>query len=93
MYRLFIALVFLAAEIAAPRAGELRSGYQDASPQTQGMQDDDTVNPGFLWVETGKALWSEPAGGAFAMLVDCNRSFPVAHSLAASSPGSRMATV
>lgn len=72
MYRLFIALVFLAAEIAAPRAGELRSGYQDASPQTQGMQDDDTVNPGFLWVETGKALWSEPAGGAKRSCASCH---------------------
>ncbi len=26
------------------------------------MQDDDTQNPAFLWVEQGRALWTQPAG-------------------------------
>jgi sulfur-oxidizing protein SoxA len=42
-------------------AGERRSGYDDASPETRAMQDDDAANPAFLWVKQGEALWSEPA--------------------------------
>jgi sulfur-oxidizing protein SoxA len=43
-------------------AGDRRSGYDDASPETRAMQDDDAANPAFLWVLQGEALWSEPAG-------------------------------
>jgi sulfur-oxidizing protein SoxA len=44
-------------------AGERRSGYDDASPETRAMQDDDAANPAFLWVTQGEALWSEPENG------------------------------
>ena len=35
------------------------SGYEDASPAVRAMQDDDTVNPGMLWVQQGQGLWAE----------------------------------
>jgi sulfur-oxidizing protein SoxA len=58
MRRLAAALLCLATPaIAAPR-----SGYDDASPATQAMQDDDSANPGFLWVQQGEAIWRDRAG-------------------------------
>jgi sulfur-oxidizing protein SoxA len=35
------------------------SGYDDASPAVQAMQDDDTANPAMLWVQQGAALWNQ----------------------------------
>ena len=43
-----------AVAVAAPR-----SGYDDASPPVRAMQDDDTTNPGFLWVQQGEAVWAD----------------------------------
>jgi sulfur-oxidizing protein SoxA len=58
-------LVLAAVLVTSGAAAEKRSGYQDASPETRAMQDDDAANPGFLWVQQGEALWSQrPAGGA-----------------------------
>lgn len=37
----------------------LISGYNYSEPSTQEMQDDDFLNPGFLWVERGKKIWTE----------------------------------
>ncbi len=59
-------------------AGEKRSGYQDASPETRAMQDDDASNPGFLWVQQGEALWSERTGSAGRSCGDCHGAAPVA---------------
>jgi len=53
-------------------AAEPRSGYQDASPATRAMQDDDTSNPGFLWVQQGEAIWHEPSGSAAKSCADCH---------------------
>ena len=50
-----------AAEI--PQA-ERRSGYSFMAPDTKAMQDDDTANPGMLWVLDGEALWKRKAGAA-----------------------------
>jgi L-cysteine S-thiosulfotransferase len=58
MKRLFV----LAAALLLIGAGDRRSGYDDASPETRAMQDDDAANPAFLWVKQGEALWSEAAG-------------------------------
>ena len=33
------------------------SGYFFAEPSTQNIQDDDFINPGFIWVERGKKIW------------------------------------
>ena len=38
-------------------AKDLISGYYFSEPSTQKIQDDDFLNPGFIWVEHGKALW------------------------------------
>ena len=40
-----------------------RSGYADHEPETRAMQDDDTANPGMLWVLEGEALWSAEGRG------------------------------
>ncbi len=58
--------------IAAGGTAEKRSGYQDASPETRAMQDDDASNPGFLWVQQGEALWSQRAGSAAHSCADCH---------------------
>ena len=57
-------------------AAEKRSGYQDASPETRAMQDDDASNPGFLWVKQGEALWSQPAGNTGRSCADCHGAAP-----------------
>ena len=43
---------------------ERRSGYEFMSRETRAMQDDDTANPGMLWVLDGEALWKRKAGAA-----------------------------
>jgi sulfur-oxidizing protein SoxA len=66
--------------LALPQAmaQEKRSGYQDASPQTQAMQDDDTANPGFLWVQQGEALWSNRSVPEQRSCADCHGMAAVA---------------
>jgi sulfur-oxidizing protein SoxA len=60
------------AVIAAGETAEKRSGYQDASPETRAMQDDDASNPGFLWVQQGESLWSQRTGSAAHSCADCH---------------------
>lgn len=55
----------------APDAGR-RSGFDFMAPETQGLQRDDTANPGMLWVMEGEALWQEPAGSAGASCAGCH---------------------
>jgi L-cysteine S-thiosulfotransferase len=59
----------LAADIAPE---ERRSGYDFASPETRQMQDDDTANPGMLWVLQGEALWAKRVGSAGRSCQDCH---------------------
>jgi sulfur-oxidizing protein SoxA len=42
------------------------------SPQTRAMQDDDTANPGLLWVLEGAALWGRKTGAAGRACADCH---------------------
>ena len=60
------------ASLVVLAATEKHSGYQDASPETRAMQDDDTSNPGFLWVQQGESLWSERTGSAGRSCADCH---------------------
>ena len=53
-------------------AGERRSGYDDMSAESRAMQDDDTANPGMLWVLDGETLWRRPAGSAGKACADCH---------------------
>ena len=57
--RLLLAVLLL---VAAPAHGEdRRSGYSFMTPETRAMQDDDSTNPGSLWVLDGEALWQSNA--------------------------------
>jgi L-cysteine S-thiosulfotransferase len=58
-------------------AVEKHSGYDDASPDTRAMQDDDASNPAFLWVQQGEALWSEGTTGGGRSCADCHGAAPV----------------
>jgi sulfur-oxidizing protein SoxA len=52
--------------------GERRSGYSFMAPDTQAIQDDDTANPGMLWVLDGEKLWNNKAGAAGKACADCH---------------------
>ena len=58
-----------AAEI--PQA-ERRSGFSFMTSDTQSMQNEDTANPGMLWVLDGEALWSGKAGASGKACADCH---------------------
>jgi sulfur-oxidizing protein SoxA len=67
----------LAFAVSLASAGEIplserRSGFDDMSRETQAMQQDDTANPGMLWVLEGEALWSGKAGPAGRSCGDCH---------------------
>jgi L-cysteine S-thiosulfotransferase len=66
---LLIAASAFAAEI--PPA-DRRSGYDFMKPDTKAMQDEDTANPGMLWVLDGEALWKRKAGTAGKACADCH---------------------
>jgi sulfur-oxidizing protein SoxA len=66
---LLAALPAVAAEI--PLA-ERRSGYDLMRAETRKMQDDDTSNPGMLWVLEGQGHWSRKAGAADKSCADCH---------------------
>jgi sulfur-oxidizing protein SoxA len=53
---------------------ERRSGYSFMTPDTRAMQDDDTANPGMLWVLDGEALWKRRAGSADKACADCHNA-------------------
>jgi L-cysteine S-thiosulfotransferase len=59
----------LAAEIPLT---ERKSGYEFMGRETRAMQDDDTTNPGMLWVLDGEALWGRKEGAAGKSCADCH---------------------
>ena len=58
-----MAMAASAFAVEAPPA-DRKSGYDFMSRETRAMQDDDTANPGLLWVLEGETLWSRKAGAA-----------------------------
>src|SRR5215472_355664 len=64
-----VAAVASAAEIAP---ADRRSGYDFEGPETRAMQDDDTENPGMLWVGQGESLWGTKAGAVALSCADCH---------------------
>ena len=74
--RLLIALSIVALTGASFAAeiplADRRSGYDQMGPQTQAMQDDDTANPGMLWVLDGEALWNRAEGAAGKSCASCH---------------------
>jgi len=69
-----VAMLLMAGAISATEIpqGERRSGYSFMTPETQAMQDDDTSNPGMLWVLDGEALWKRKVGSANKACADCH---------------------
>ena len=61
-----------AATTLAAAPDERRSGYDFAGGEIRAMQDDDTANPGSLWVLQGEALWSKPVGADGRACADCH---------------------
>jgi sulfur-oxidizing protein SoxA len=51
---------------------ERKSGYDFMARETRAMQDDDTANPGMLWVLDGEALWNREAGAAAKSCAGCH---------------------
>jgi L-cysteine S-thiosulfotransferase len=66
------AVLGVAALAAGIAPDERRSGYDFAGAEIRAMQDDDTANPGMLWVSQGEALWAERAGAAGRSCADCH---------------------
>src|SRR3977135_1603484 len=71
--------LLIAADIAASPLsaneipqGERRSGYSFMSQDTQAMQNDDTNNPGMLWVLDGDEVWKSQAGPTGKACADCH---------------------
>jgi sulfur-oxidizing protein SoxA len=72
------ALAAVSLAVAAPAfAGEIprserRPGYDFMSRETRAMQDDDSANPGMLWVLEGEGLWNRKSGAALRSCADCH---------------------
>lgn len=73
-----VAMSLAALTVASPLsadeipASERRSGFSFMTPETQGMQNDDTANPGLLWAKDAEALWSSRANAAEKSCADCH---------------------
>jgi sulfur-oxidizing protein SoxA len=50
-----------------------QSGYETMGPDTRAMQDDDTANPGSLWLLDGEALWTKKTGTANKACRECHK--------------------
>jgi sulfur-oxidizing protein SoxA len=74
------AVITVLALLVAPclvEAGEIpqaerRSGSSFMAPDTKTMQDDDTANPGMLWVMEGESLWAKKDGASDKACADCH---------------------
>ena len=51
---------------------ERRSGFAVMGRETQAMQQDDTANPGMLWVREGEEAWGRKAGPADLSCAGCH---------------------
>src|SRR5262249_16666772 len=69
----FATAVLSATAIAAeiPLA-DRKSGYEFMARETRAMQDDDTANPGMLWVLDRVPLWNRKEGTAAKSCADCH---------------------
>jgi sulfur-oxidizing protein SoxA len=54
-----------------------KPGVTFQTPETQALQADEAANPGMLWVETGSALWSAPAGAENRSCATCHQDATV----------------
>ena len=65
------ALLTAGAAFAEIPQAERRSGYDFMKPDTKAMQDDETANPGMLWVLDGETLWKRKLGAPNTAGADC----------------------
>lgn len=72
--------------LAVPAQAEPRSGYADAGPATRAMQDDDSANPAFLWVQQGESLWSTAPADGGKSCADCHGAPAALRGVAARYP-------
>jgi sulfur-oxidizing protein SoxA len=57
-------------------ADKRSSTYEQMSADTKAMQDEDTANPGMLWVLDGEAAWRTRTGAAGRSCADCHGEAP-----------------
>jgi sulfur-oxidizing protein SoxA len=75
-----IAAALIAAAIASSLVAtefpqrQRRSGYSFMGPDTRAMQDEDTANPGMLWVLDGETLWKDKNNAAGTACADCHNA-------------------
>ena len=69
---MFLALHASAAFAADIPLADRKSGYEFMGRETRAMQDDDTANPGMLWVLDGEDLWNRKDGNAGKSCADCH---------------------
>ena len=67
-----LALAAVTAAVAEIVPEARRSGDDFASPEIRAMQNDETANPGMLWVLQGETLWAGKAGAAARSCQDCH---------------------
>ncbi len=72
-----------AAEIAPDQR---RSGSTFMAPETRAMQDDDTSNPGMLWVLDGQALWKAKRHPSEKSCTDCHGDISAMRGISAKYP-------
>jgi L-cysteine S-thiosulfotransferase len=73
-----LALPFAVAQtpLPGPEPDARRSGFEFMSRSTQALQQDDSLNPGMLWVGGGEALWKEAAGRSARSCASCHADAP-----------------
>jgi sulfur-oxidizing protein SoxA len=64
------ALLAVTAVMASP--SDRLPGSDAMGSQTRAMQEDDSLNPGMLWVLDGEELWNQPAGAAGRACAGCH---------------------
>src|SRR3954447_21550332 len=67
-------------------ADQRRSGFMFMAPDSQAIQNDDTANPGMLWVLEGETAWKRKAGSAGKSCADCHGGAATMRGVAARYP-------
>jgi sulfur-oxidizing protein SoxA len=67
-----LAICVLPLSAAEIPSDQRRSGFTFMAPDTQAIQNDDTANPGMLWVLDGEASWKRKAGATEKSCADCH---------------------
>lgn len=70
--KVFAGLAIVAGLAVAQASDERRSGFEFMSAALQAMQEDETSNPGTLWVKDGESLWTTKAGADDRSCASCH---------------------